>query len=292
MPAGPACRRTSSVRSAPRRRRRCRCRPRFPRWHATSRGWCSRRSRSAPAGRAQGRLDRSSGRYEAIAVAFACTRIVPAQPAGEIDHLAFELRDIAQYQPGVMQQRRSGGGREHAGRLALEKLDVEVELEVGQPLADRRGRKMHAIGRLGEAGLLDHGDEQPKRDQVDACRNGFLPLISRGQHRRWAEARQRGRRGSLRRLAQAGSPIGNGTAAPASTTVRTRTVRPAAQDAVWMAPAIGRREEEMIINRRSFVRRQHRRRRQRGARRAAPSEPSSPTSSDTARPPSIRSTSA
>src|SRR5690606_7907992 len=112
-------------------------------------------------------------------------------------------------QPRVMQQRRARGGGEHAGRLALEQLDVEIELEVGQPLADRRRRQVLALRCPREAGLLDDGNEQPKRNEVDARHwqspRGPFPgarRVSIVQARRTAPAPSSS--------AQGGSPIGNG----------------------------------------------------------------------------------
>ncbi|KAA0691924.1 hypothetical protein DTW90_27300 [Neorhizobium sp. P12A] len=66
-----------------------------------------------------------------------------------------------------MQQCRAGGGQEHAVRLALEQLDVEIEFQVSKALADCRGRKMFALSGLSQARFFSHSDEETKCNQID-----------------------------------------------------------------------------------------------------------------------------
>jgi hypothetical protein len=90
-----------------------------------------------------------------------------AEPLLVVAELGLELGEIAHEHAGVMQERMTRRRRLEPGPMAPEQIDLDLLLEVGDPLADRGGRDVLALGRLGHGLLLHDRDEELERSQIE-----------------------------------------------------------------------------------------------------------------------------
>jgi hypothetical protein len=96
-----------------------------------------------------------------------------------------ELRRLVQQAARPAQQHGPGRRRLDAARMAAQQGDAEALLQFRHALADGRGRDVLPRGGAGDARLLDDGDEQPGRDEVEmqGCRVVLPSGASRADRR-------------------------------------------------------------------------------------------------------------
>ena len=86
----------------------------------------------------------------------------PAHLAGEVADQALELARVVDEPAGPRQQRRAGRGQRNPPADPVEQPGVELRLELGDPLADRRLRQLERLGRLGKGLVFSDLDEGPE----------------------------------------------------------------------------------------------------------------------------------
>lgn len=91
-----------------------------------------------------------------------------AQPLGELREVAAHLFELLRDEPGVMDQRQSGGRRCDAAALALEQRHAQRLLHVADALARRSEGEATARRAMGDAGRLGDIQDQLQVDQVES----------------------------------------------------------------------------------------------------------------------------
>ena len=93
-----------------------------------------------------------------------------AHPLRVLADFAVHLGEVAHQHARVMQEGVTGGRGPKSGMVTAEELHLGRLLEIGDALADRGGRDVLALGRLGDALLLHHRDEELQGEQIDNAR--------------------------------------------------------------------------------------------------------------------------
>ncbi|ASL25958.1 hypothetical protein ACG10_06250 [Azotobacter chroococcum] len=87
---------------------------------------------------------------------------MPARPFRVLAQLALQAFHVAHQLPGMTQQGLPGRGRHHAALAAHQQRGLEGRLDVGDALAQRRGRDELALAGAGDRALLADRHEQPQ----------------------------------------------------------------------------------------------------------------------------------